>query len=226
MVQEPNKKFTILSLLKRTEKKQAPVAKAHNVLICDNQCYSFFSFIMFNYLLKELRKNKELISDRKYINSMQELILYVYDYQQDSFIVSINLLKPDYLSYYIELNIEDEHIRRSDEVLRMISDLRKKFRAKLKEEQSAMSEESRLDSGDLLEQDIGNVFGTLEILMGLQDETYSIRLMLTERKIPELLVEIFCNIRHPFIGNSGDELIIQGLKVLYQLCKGNYPGQA
>ena len=64
------------------------------------------------------------------------------------------------------------------------------------------------------------------MLMGLQDETYSIRLLLTEKRVPEYLIDIFVCMQNSLDCESGDELFLQGIKVLYQLCKGNYPGQA
>ena len=194
--------------------------KDHNPFVCDIRSYSFFSFIMFNYLLKELRKDGELFSDDLYLNSMKDLVLYVYDFREDPLVLTIELVKPEYLSYYIGLNIEDDHINRANEILKLISDLKKKFT-----EGTAIQKDDH-DSIEQLEQDIGNIFGMLEILMGLQDETYSIRLMLTEKKVPELLVELFVNMQETYIGGSGEELVIQGLKVLYQLCRGNYTGQA
>lgn len=202
-------------------KVKGPVAtKEHSPFVCDVRSYSFFSFIMFNYLLKELRKNGELFSDDLYLTCMKDLVLYVYDFREDPFVLTYELVKPEYLSYYIGMNIEADHINRANEILKLISDLKQKFQAKGK----GLKKEN--ENIEQLEQDIGNIFGMLEILMGLQDETYSIRLMLTEKKVPELLVEIFINMQETYIGESGDELVIQGLKVLYQLCKGNYSGQA
>lgn len=192
----------------------------HNPFVCDIRSYSLFSFIMFNYLLKELRKDGVLFSDDLYLKCMKDLVLYVYDFREDPLVLTIELVKPEYLSYYIGLNIEADHINRANEILKLISDLKKKFT-----EGTAIEKDDH-DRIEQLEQDIGNIFGMLEILMGLQDETYSIRLMLTEKKVPELLVELFVNMQETYIGGSGEELVIQGLKVLYQLCRGNYTGQA
>ena len=195
--------------------------KAHSPFVCDVKCYSFFSFIMFNYLLKELRKDNELFSDDQYLNCMKDLVLYVYDFREDPFVLSMQLLKPEYLNYYIGLNIEDDHINRANEILKLISTLKIRFK-----ETSEIKDRRDQEKIEQLEQDIGNIFGMLEILMGLQDETYNIRLMLTEKKVPEYLIEIFVSMQETYIGESGDELVIQGLKVLYQLCRGNYTGQA
>ena len=208
------------NLCKRKKKKEV-VVKDHNVFLCDSLYYSHFSFIMFNYLLKELRKGEKLLTDKQYLHAMNNLILYVYDYREDPFILSLELMKFEYLNYYIDLNIEEDQINRGDAIIKMVLELRKKFI-----EEKGLKEKPKNKDEEGLEQDVSNIFGELEILMGLQDETYSIRLMLTEKKMPELLIEIFVSIQESYIGDSADELFIQGLKVLYQLCKGNYPGQA
>jgi hypothetical protein len=190
------------------------------VFLCDPGYYSFFSFIMFNYLLKELRQGEKLITDKPYMTAMQDLILYVYDYREDPFVQSIHLLKAEYLPYYVGQDIDIDHIKRANQILQMIIKLNKNFTQGLYHDEA--------NNAGKLESDVGNIFGTLEILMGLQDETYSIRLMLTEKKIPELITTIFVHMQDIFQkeNGSGDELFIQGLKVLYQLSKGNYPGQA
>ena len=191
------------------------------VFLCDAGYYSFFSFIMFNYLLKELRQGEKLITDKLYMTAMQDLILYVYDYREDPFVQSVHLLKSDYLPYYIAQDIELDHIKRANQILQLITKLNKQF-------SEGVYQDEAQNGATKLEADVGNIFGTLEILMGLQDETFSIRLMLTEKKIPELITMIFVYMQEVFQreNGSGDELFIQGLKVLYQLSKGNYPGQA
>jgi hypothetical protein len=215
------KPSTVATSIFKKKSSGPPAPKDHSPFVCDVRSYSFFSFIMFNYLLKELRKDGELFSLEMYLTCMKDLVLYVYDYREDPFVLTYELIKPEYLTYYINLNIEDDHINRANEILKLTSDLKEKFKKKAGNNKKAEDEKF-----EQLEQDIGNIFGMLEILMGLQDETYSIRLMLTEKKMPELLVEIFVNMQDTYIGESGDELVIQGLKVLYQLCKGNYTGQA
>lgn len=213
--QEENK---LLSFLKKKAGPQQ--AKEYAPFVCDLKCYSLFSFIMFNYLLKELRKDNQLFTNDMYLKCMKDLVSYVYELKEDPFVLSMQLLKPEYLNYYIGLNIEDDHINRANEILKLIEALKRNLNTRLGTDQQNPEEFEEL------EQDIGNIFGMLEILMGLQDETYNIRLMLTEKKVPELLVDIFVKMQENYIGESGDELIIQGLKVLYQLCRGNYTGQA
>ena len=54
---------------------------------------------------------------------MHQLIQYVYDYREDGFMVSLQLLKLDYLAFYVDDDLEPDHARRADKILLQIRSL-------------------------------------------------------------------------------------------------------
>ena len=77
---------------------------------------------MFNYLLYTLKKDGTVLTTPKLQQSMQYLLLYVYDYNNDPFSLSMKLLKKGYLSYYFEESIDQEYLEEGEAI---VSGLRK-----------------------------------------------------------------------------------------------------
>jgi hypothetical protein len=200
----------------RKKNNQIALEKEHTIFMEDNQYYSLFSFIMFNYLFAELKKDDIVFTCKSHKQAMSQLLLFVYNHKEDSFVVSLELFKPEYLPCYACSTMEEEHLERCQDILHFIGEIRKKFK---------LCPSPNSEFYERMEQGITHLFGEIEILMGLQDETYAIRLLLTEHKVPQFLLEIFVCMQDMMVGVSCDELFIQGLKVLYQMCRGNYPGQ-
>lgn len=140
----------------------------------------------------------------------------------DAFVSSLHLLKPDYLTFYLEDTTDPDLTQRAEKATRSMINLLEMFEAIGSNDQIFKTNESV----DKLENRIAVIFSEFEILVGMQDETYGLRLYLTELKVPELLVEIFVNMQENLGCDPGDELFLQGVKVLYQICKGNFAGQA
>jgi hypothetical protein len=206
-------------------KKQAndatKVARANPMYFCDEMYSSFFSFVMFNSLFKRLSKGEMFLTCKDYLAAMHQLVLHVYNHQADAFFVGRHIFKLEYLSYYINSTPDQDHMRRADEILRLTFSIHKKLGSG-EYSSSGLAYEKK----ESIEQDIISLFGALEVLMDLQDGTFDIRLMLTEKKMPVFIIKTFVLMQESYMGESGDEFFVQGLKVLHQMCKENYPAQA
>lgn len=77
---------------------------------------------MFNYLLYTLKKDGVVLTTPNFQQSMQYLLLYVYDYNKDPFVLSMKLLKKGYLNYYFEEIIDEEYLEEGEAI---VSGLRK-----------------------------------------------------------------------------------------------------
>ena len=186
---------------------------SHQIFFIDSQYYSLFSFMMFNYLLSELRRSDRLVTSDEHKDAMHQLLLYVFDYREDAFMASLQLLKPEYLAFYLEDGIDAEYMARCSQLVKALLALLDKFDGQKVQILN-------------MESSISVIFSELEMLLGIQEDSCSLRLMLTENKVPVFLVELFVNMQECLSKDPCDELFLQGIKVLYELCKDNYPGQA
>lgn len=207
----------------------------------DPHYYNLFSFVMFNYLLYTLKKDGKILSTWKYRRAMHHLFMYVYDYHNEPFGLSTKLLKSDYLAYYLTETIEEDYILEGEKLAVDLKSMIGEYKV------MRTSEVNILDNSGILKQDTkdadssvfnsgineaslekktGDLFTRLEVLIGLQDETYATRLMITEKTVPFLLVNLLDEIHLTLKGEMAEEVFVRGLKILFQLTKGNYLAQA
>ena len=176
---------------------------------------------------------------------MSALLSYVYDDEKDPFVSSGLLIKGEYLPYYINDAVEEEYVSQAFEIeddLTAIIRLFKKFR---RSNEANLLDSSKMYMGKSLlevsvvsdmtkgpneevnfEKKVGTIFSNLELMLGLQDQDFSIRLLLAEKRVPFFLVELLYEIQITLRGDKGMDLFIRGLKILKQLTKYNYPAQA
>lgn len=203
---------------KKTADQQAK--KCTQIFFQDSQFYSLFSFMMFNYLLHELQRGPSVLECPLHREAMHQLVLFVSDHRQDPFIASFQLLKAGYLKYYQGKGIELEFVRKAESLLGKTDEIVEAFRVL----ELVPEADQRAQGLERLETQIGLLFSELEMLMGLQDDKFSIRLMLAEKKMPSQLVDIFLQVQTHYTVDGSEELFVQGIKVLNQMCKQSYPG--
>ena len=83
---------------------------------------------MFNYLLYTLKRDGIVMTTPKLQQSMQYLLLYVYDYNNDPFSLSMRLLKKGYLNYYFSQNLEPDFLDEGEEIVTGLKKIIKMFR--------------------------------------------------------------------------------------------------
>ena len=248
-------------LVNTIQLKKEKAASDSNVMFNENKYfYSFFSYIMFNYLLYTLKKGGRILSTWRYRRAIYHLLMYIYDYHQDPFSLSCKLLKNGYLGYYLTENIEQDYIDEGEKLGEDLSEMielyikmrnqeqreinildnsriLKNLDGGVDSEQGSSGEEAdemtdskvgdeRGENEARLENSTGELFTRLEVLIGLQDETFATRLMLTEKTIPFLLINLLDEIQKTLKGEMAEEVFVRGLKILFQLTKGNYLAQA
>ena len=206
-------------------KQEGKSAETNNCSIFfeETQFYSLFSFMMFNYLLHELKRGTATLECSLHKESMHQLILFVSNHKEDMFMMNLQLLQQEYLNYYQLREIEIDFIRKANTIVFKVDEVLELFNEidEMKDKRNSDRKKQHLDQ---IESGLSQVFSQLEMLMGLQDDKCNIRLMLTEKKIPFYMVKIFNLIQIHFTVDQNEEIFTHGIKVLNQMCAGNYPG--
>lgn len=178
--------------------------------------FNYWSLIMFNYLFYNVEFEENVLISDEYRTTMHHLMMMVNDTRLDPFILSLDLIKREYLIFYFLESIDEDYMTAADAIQKKLNEL------------FEMPEES-ISRGDV-EKPIIKIYEKLEYLLSLQDDKFATKLMVTERAFPLRILQMMKLISKVLTGESvkelSHELILRGFKSLSSIMTGNYPAQA
>jgi hypothetical protein len=138
--------------------------------------------------------------------------MMINDTRLDPFILSLDLVKREYLLFYFLESIDEEYMIAAENIQKKLTEL---F-------EMSIENISRAD----VEKPVIKIYEKLEYLLSLQDDKFATKLMTTERAFPLMILKMMKLIAEVLTGELSHELILRGFKSLSSIMIGNYPAQA
>ena len=178
--------------------------------------YNNWSLIIFNYLFYSVEFEDNVLITDSFRTTMHHLIMMINDTRLDPFILSLDLIKREYLLFYFLESIDEEYMNAAEGIQKKLNEL------------FEMPKED-INRSDV-EKPILKIYEKLEYLLSLQDDKFATKLMLTERAFPVRLLKMMKLIAAVLTVEAdkelSHELILRGFKSLSSIMTGNYPAQA
>lgn len=89
---------------------------------CDKN-YNFWSLIIFNYLFVNVEYEENTLISDEFRTTMHHILMMVYDTRLDPFVISLDMIKREYLMFYFMESIEEDFMNNINEVQKNLNEL-------------------------------------------------------------------------------------------------------